>query len=140
MSYSAYFAARSEHYRKLAIAEPNGWRAEYRLGLANLFLQMSGDMRVREHRQVIAAALADEKAVTAKPHAMPGRGRSALPTRLAQRSARGTSIGTEQSRNRLGFGCNNLRPLGSAPTRLCFGASICCRGACNSSYYRILQF
>ena len=69
MSYSAYFAARSEHYRKLAIAEPNGWRAEYRLGLANLFLQMFSDMLVRERRQAIAAALADEKAVTAKPHA-----------------------------------------------------------------------
>jgi hypothetical protein len=48
MLYSAYFAERAEHYRKLARRMPNGRPAEYQLGLANLFLEMSCDMRLRE--------------------------------------------------------------------------------------------
>jgi hypothetical protein len=48
MPYSAYFAERAEYYRKLAIRAPNGWQAECQLGLANLFLEMSCDMRLRE--------------------------------------------------------------------------------------------
>ncbi len=48
MTYSAYFATRAEHYRKLANRAPNGWQAECQLGLANLFLEMSCDMRLRE--------------------------------------------------------------------------------------------
>jgi hypothetical protein len=48
MPYSAYFAERAGHYRKLAIREPNGWQAECQLALANLFLEMSCDMRLRE--------------------------------------------------------------------------------------------
>ena len=46
--YSAYFAERAEHYRKLARRAPNGPQTEYQLGLANLFLEMSCDMRLRE--------------------------------------------------------------------------------------------
>jgi hypothetical protein len=41
MLYSAYFAERGEHYRKLARRTPNGRQAEYQLGLANLFLEVS---------------------------------------------------------------------------------------------------
>ena len=48
MPYSAYFAERAGHYRKLAMRAPNGWQAECQLGLANLFLEMSCDMRLRE--------------------------------------------------------------------------------------------
>jgi hypothetical protein len=48
MLYSAYFADRAEHYRELARTTPNGCQAEYQLGLANLFLEMSHDMRLRE--------------------------------------------------------------------------------------------
>ena len=48
MPYSAYFAERAEHYRKLALGAANGCQAECQLGLANLFLQMSCDMRLRE--------------------------------------------------------------------------------------------
>jgi hypothetical protein len=48
MLYSAYFAGRAEHYRNLAERTPNECRAEYQLGLANLFLEMSRDMRLRE--------------------------------------------------------------------------------------------
>jgi hypothetical protein len=48
MPYPAYFAERAGHYRKLAIREPNGWQAECQLALANLFLEMSCDMRLRE--------------------------------------------------------------------------------------------
>jgi len=33
---------------KLAIRAPNGWQAECQLGLANLFLEISCDMRLRE--------------------------------------------------------------------------------------------
>lgn len=46
--YSAYFAERAEHYRKLARRTSNERQAEYPLGLANLFLEMSCDMRLRE--------------------------------------------------------------------------------------------
>ena len=48
MLYSAYFAERAEHYHKLARMTPNGRQAEYQSGLANLFLEMSRDMRLRE--------------------------------------------------------------------------------------------
>jgi hypothetical protein len=48
MLYSGYFATRAEHYRKLAMTAPNRYRAECQLGLANLFLEMSYDMRLRE--------------------------------------------------------------------------------------------
>jgi hypothetical protein len=48
MLYSAYFAQRGEHYHKLARRTPNGRQAEYQLGLANLFLEVSRDMRLRE--------------------------------------------------------------------------------------------
>jgi hypothetical protein len=48
MLYSAYFAERAEHYRKLARRTPNGHQAEHQLSLANLFLEMSCDMRLRE--------------------------------------------------------------------------------------------
>jgi len=48
MLYSAHFAERAEHYRKLAQRASNGCQAEYQLGLANLFLEMSCDMRLRE--------------------------------------------------------------------------------------------
>jgi len=48
MPYSGYFAARAEHYRKLARSAANGWQAECQLGLANLFLEMSCDMCLRE--------------------------------------------------------------------------------------------
>lgn len=48
MPYSGYFAARAEHYRKLARSAANGWQAECQLGLADLFLEMACDMRVRE--------------------------------------------------------------------------------------------
>jgi hypothetical protein len=48
MLYSAYFAERAEHYHKLARMTANGRQAEYQLGLANLFLEMSCDMRLRE--------------------------------------------------------------------------------------------
>lgn len=48
MLYSAYFAERAEHYRELAGRMPSGCQAGYQLGLANLFLEMSCDMRHRE--------------------------------------------------------------------------------------------
>jgi hypothetical protein len=48
MLYSAYFAERAEHYRALARRMPIGCQAEHQLGLANLFLEMSCDMRLRE--------------------------------------------------------------------------------------------
>jgi hypothetical protein len=48
MLYSAYFAERAEHYHKLATRTPNGRQTEFQLGLANLFLEMSCDMRLRE--------------------------------------------------------------------------------------------
>jgi hypothetical protein len=48
MLYSAYFAERAEHYRTLATTAPNGCQAEFQWGLANLFLEMSRDMRFRE--------------------------------------------------------------------------------------------
>jgi hypothetical protein len=48
MLYSAYFAERAELYRELAMRTPNGRQAEYQLGLANLFLEMSFDTRLRE--------------------------------------------------------------------------------------------
>ena len=48
MRYSAYFAERAEHYRKLAKMTTNGRQTECQLGLANLFLEMSCDMRLRE--------------------------------------------------------------------------------------------
>jgi hypothetical protein len=48
MVYSAHFAERAEHYRNLAKRAPNGCQAEYHMGLANLFLGMSCDMRLRE--------------------------------------------------------------------------------------------
>jgi hypothetical protein len=48
MRYSTYFAERAEHYRTLAMRAPNGCQAEHQLGLANLFLEMSCDMRLRE--------------------------------------------------------------------------------------------
>ena len=48
MPYSVYFAERSAHYRKLAMGASNAWQAECQLGLANLFLEMSRDMRLRE--------------------------------------------------------------------------------------------
>ena len=48
MLYSAYFAERAEHYRERAMRAPNGCQAEYHLGLAYLFLEMSCDMRLRE--------------------------------------------------------------------------------------------
>ena len=48
MSYSAYFAERAEHYRKLAMRAPDQWQAECQSGLANLFLAMSRDMSLRE--------------------------------------------------------------------------------------------
>jgi hypothetical protein len=48
MPYSAYFAERAEHYRNLAKRTPNGWQAECHLDLANLFLEMSFGMRLRE--------------------------------------------------------------------------------------------
>lgn len=48
MLYSAYFAERAEHYHSLAKRAPNGCQAEYQLGLANLFLEMSCDTRLRE--------------------------------------------------------------------------------------------
>jgi hypothetical protein len=48
MLYSAYFADRAEHYQTLAMRAPNGCQAEVQLGLANLFLEMSYDMRLRE--------------------------------------------------------------------------------------------
>jgi hypothetical protein len=46
--YSAYFATRAEYYRTLAMRSPNRWQTECQLGLANLFLEMSCDMRLRE--------------------------------------------------------------------------------------------
>jgi hypothetical protein len=48
MLYSAYFAERAEHYRNLARRTLNGCRAENQLSSANLFLEMSFDMRLRE--------------------------------------------------------------------------------------------
>jgi hypothetical protein len=48
MLYSAYFAERAELYRELAMRAPNGRQAECQLGLANLFLEMSFDTRLRE--------------------------------------------------------------------------------------------
>jgi hypothetical protein len=48
MLYSAHFAERAEHYRKLAERAPNGRQAEFQLSLANLFLAMSCDMQLRE--------------------------------------------------------------------------------------------
>jgi hypothetical protein len=48
VQYSAYFAERAEHYRERAMRAPNGCQAEYQLGLAYLFLEMSRDMRLRE--------------------------------------------------------------------------------------------
>jgi hypothetical protein len=48
MLYSAYFAERAEHYHKFAERAPNGWQAENKWALANLFLEMSWDMRLRE--------------------------------------------------------------------------------------------
>jgi hypothetical protein len=48
MLYSAYFAERAEHYRTLAMRAPDGCQTERQLGLANLFLEMSCDMRLRE--------------------------------------------------------------------------------------------
>jgi hypothetical protein len=48
MLYSAFFTERAEHYRELARRLPNGCQAEHQLGLANLFLEMSFDMRLRE--------------------------------------------------------------------------------------------
>jgi hypothetical protein len=48
MPYSAQFAERAKHYREIALRTPNGWQAKCQLGLANLFLEMSCDMRLRE--------------------------------------------------------------------------------------------
>ena len=48
MQYSAHFVERTAHYRELAKRTPNRWQAESQLGLANLFLEMSCDMRLRE--------------------------------------------------------------------------------------------
>jgi hypothetical protein len=48
MPYSGHFAARAEHYRKLARNAANDWQAECQLHLANLFQEMSCDMRLRE--------------------------------------------------------------------------------------------
>ena len=48
MPHSGYFATRAEHYRKLARSAANGWQAGCQLGLANLFLEMSCDMRLQE--------------------------------------------------------------------------------------------
>ena len=48
MLYSAYFAERAEHYRKFAERAPNGRQAQNKWALANLFLEMSWDMRLRE--------------------------------------------------------------------------------------------
>jgi hypothetical protein len=48
MLYSAYFAELAEHYRKFAKRAPNGRQAGNKLALANLFLEMSWDMRLRE--------------------------------------------------------------------------------------------
>jgi hypothetical protein len=48
MLYSAYFVERAKHYRKLAEMAPNGRQAERQLGLANLFLEMACDTRLRE--------------------------------------------------------------------------------------------
>jgi hypothetical protein len=48
MLYSAHFAERAEHYQKLAKRRPDGCHAECQLSLANMFLEMSCDMRLRE--------------------------------------------------------------------------------------------
>lgn len=48
MPNSTHFAFRAAHYRQLAAAASNEKMAEYSLGLANLFLQMSVDLRRME--------------------------------------------------------------------------------------------
>jgi hypothetical protein len=48
MPNSAYFARRAAHYRQFAAVAPNEKIAEYQLALANLFLQLSGDLQQME--------------------------------------------------------------------------------------------
>jgi hypothetical protein len=48
MPNSAYFARRAAHYRQFAAAAPNKKTAACRLALANLFLQLSGDLQQME--------------------------------------------------------------------------------------------
>ena len=55
MLYSAYFVERAKHYRKLAEMAPNGRQAERQLGLANLFLEMACDTRLRERADDVVA-------------------------------------------------------------------------------------
>jgi hypothetical protein len=53
MPNSSYFARRAAHYRQFASVAPNENIAECRLALANLFLQLSGDLQ----RMELTAAL-----------------------------------------------------------------------------------
>jgi hypothetical protein len=48
MPNSAYFARRAAHYRQFAAVAPNEKTAECQLALANLFLQLSGDLQQME--------------------------------------------------------------------------------------------
>jgi hypothetical protein len=66
MPYSAYFGERAEHYRKLANGAPNGRQAEYQWGLANLFLEMPYDMRLREEAAASDLPLLNRNATTSQ--------------------------------------------------------------------------
>jgi hypothetical protein len=59
MPNSTYFACRAAHYRQLAAAALNEKIALSHLALANMFLQLSGDMRRIE---LTAARSAEEAA------------------------------------------------------------------------------
>jgi hypothetical protein len=48
MPNSSYFARRAAHYRQFAAVAPNEKIAECQLALANLFLQLSGDLQQME--------------------------------------------------------------------------------------------
>jgi hypothetical protein len=66
MLYSAYFAERAEHYRKFATSTPNGRQAEFQLGLANMFLEMSCEMRLRELAAASDLPLLNRNATTSQ--------------------------------------------------------------------------
>jgi hypothetical protein len=67
MLYSEYFAERAEHYRKLAKSAPNGRQAEFQFGLANMFREMSREMRLRELVKGGELALLNCSATTSQP-------------------------------------------------------------------------
>lgn len=48
MPTSSYFASRADYYRRLAESAPRSRCAECQLELANLFLQLSFDLRLME--------------------------------------------------------------------------------------------